>query len=46
MDAELLRWARLVDGQWLGCVRIRPRIGQELVSMTMWVTADAVEAWP
>lgn len=46
MDAELLGWARLNDGQWVGRIRIRPAIGAEVGSMTLWVTADAVEAWP
>ena len=46
MDAELLGWSRLNDGQWLGRVRIRPAIGDAVGSMTLWVTADAIAAWP
>ena len=46
MDGELQAWARLTDGQWLARVRIRPRVGDGFVSMTLWVTADAVQAWP
>lgn len=47
IDAELLTWARLASGgQWVARVRIRPLVGTEIGSMTLWVTADAVEPWP
>ena len=46
MDGELIGWARLLDSQWIAHVRIRPQIGSEIASMTLWVTADAVEQWP
>jgi hypothetical protein len=47
MPAELLGWCRLCDGQFLANIRVRLESSLrdvEPLSMTLWVTQDAVHA--
>lgn len=44
MPGELLAWALLSDGQWIGNVRMKvcSGNGSESVNLEFWVTADAI----
>lgn len=42
LDGVVLRWARLVGGEWIAEVRVTVEAGRGHVDLTLWCAAEAV----